>query len=737
MGIEDDDQVENVKDLVVRAIIGFDGSTPRGLIVHPDGKYILYPIGNKISVQEWATKQQYFLTGHTNIISAMDVSKSGKYVASGQINHIGFKACVIIWDFTNRCILSQHEIHKVRVEAVMFSFDDKYLVSLGGRDCGSVVVWDVLNSSAICGGQVSRGIQGNATCLISMNRRGACYMTAGENHLAVWYIKVDARSTHCEDVNMLKIKRTIVCMDADDRDEVCYCGTKTGDILKIRLNFHHDIEILPPVKTPALIGCFGRISKIPKKLPAGTVEMYEQGVTAIKRLFSGPLIVGAGDGTIELVEEVPYEKKYSYACNLGLKIPTVPALKVKESTTVKSTVNAIQLMGRNTILVSTMNCEIFVIDKKTFKANLVVTCHTSTIHHVSFPYDFSEVFATASKDDVRLWSAITMQELLRIRVKNFSCSNVIFAKDGKSILTSWNDGVIRAFTPLTGRLIYEIFNAHNKGVSALAMTKHGKLMVSGGCEGQVRLWKISPQSQSLEYTLKEHKGPVSAIHLNHIDTEAVSASTDGSCIIWDIVRYCRRQILFANTLFMCARYFPSGVQILTTGSDRKISYWEVLDGTLVRELEASRSGAINAIAISPDGDTFVSGGNDQIVKLWKYQEGINTHIGLGHSGVVTAACFSPDGKSVVTTDASGSVFIWKFPSELEKKVTPGVPQATIEAKMEVLQINQKDMGKVEDVKDLPSTDRKVVSEHGEHGACCPCTCYCQNPVKTNQNIKGN
>lgn len=71
------------------------GSTPRGLIIHPNGKHILYPIGNKISIQDWSTKQQSFLTGHTNIISAMDVSRSGKYVASGQINHIGFKVSVI------------------------------------------------------------------------------------------------------------------------------------------------------------------------------------------------------------------------------------------------------------------------------------------------------------------------------------------------------------------------------------------------------------------------------------------------------------------------------------------------------------------------------------------------------------------------------------------------------------------------------------------------------------------
>lgn len=60
----------------------------------------------------------------------------------------------------------------------------------------------------------------------------------------------------------------------------------------------------------------------------------------------------------------------------------------------------------------------------------------------------------------------------------------------------------RSFTPLTGRLIYAILNAHNKGVSALATTSHGRILISGGCEGQVRLWQVSPHRQELMCTLK-------------------------------------------------------------------------------------------------------------------------------------------------------------------------------------------------------------------------------------------
>lgn len=303
--------------------------------------------------------------------------------------------------------------------------------------------------------------------------------------------------------------------------------------------------------------------------------------------------------------------------------------------------------------------------------------------------------------------------MLRIKVANYVCTSVVFSHDGKSIVTAWNDGIIRSFTPQTGRLIFAILNAHNKGVSSLDITKNGKKIISGGCEGQVRLWEINPEHQSLLCVLKEHKGPVSAIHLNSTDDEAASASTDGTVIIWDVPRQCRKQILFENTLFMCVKYFPTGVQILTGGTDRKLCYWEVLDGSKVREVDGSPSGAINALDLSSDGSLFVTGGNDQVVKLWKYQEGITTHIGLAHSAAITAISFSPNGKFIVSTSASGSIVIWKNPSYRKEE-----QKEEVVAKQLVVKINLK-----EDI------EKPQVQEKVEEVKPVEKTCYCPFKIK--------
>ena len=48
------------------------------------------------------------------------------------MTHMGFKAVVIIWDYETKQSKYVFTLHKVKVEAVAFSPNDKYLVSLGG-----------------------------------------------------------------------------------------------------------------------------------------------------------------------------------------------------------------------------------------------------------------------------------------------------------------------------------------------------------------------------------------------------------------------------------------------------------------------------------------------------------------------------------------------------------------------------------------------------------------------------
>mmetsp|Transcript_26776 Transcript_26776/g.67610 ORF Transcript_26776/g.67610 Transcript_26776/m.67610 type:complete len:172 (+) Transcript_26776:414-929(+) len=162
-------------------------------------------------------------------------------------------------------------------------------------------------------------------------------------------------------------------------------------------------------------------------------------------------------------------------------------------------------------------------------------------------------------------------------------------------------------------------------------------------------------------SMKEHKATVNCIKVRGNDLEFVSASSDGSCIIWDMRRFARNNSLFASTFFKAVLYHPDESQLLTTGTDRKITNWDAYDGSAIRIVDGSSAAEVNTLDIAGSGDFFVSGGGDKLVKLWHYDEGQCQAIGIGHSGGVSKVVVSPDQKNIISVGDEGAILIWNIP----------------------------------------------------------------------------
>ena len=149
--------MSEVAKLELQAVIGFDGkllskplprhtlthtfhpsgSVRNGLIYHPNGRFLIYPLGTTVVVKDVTTNKLSFLRGHSNDISALSLSSNGKYVCSGQRTHHGFLADVILWDLTTLSLKYRMQLHKVCVEDIAFNNDDTMVATLGGRDDGT------------------------------------------------------------------------------------------------------------------------------------------------------------------------------------------------------------------------------------------------------------------------------------------------------------------------------------------------------------------------------------------------------------------------------------------------------------------------------------------------------------------------------------------------------------------------------------------------------------------------
>src|SRR5262245_23940484 len=81
--------------------------------------------------------------------------------------------------------------------------------------------------------------------------------------------------------------------------------------------------------------------------------------------------------------------------------------------------------------------------------------------------------------------------------------------------------------------------------------------------------------------------------------------------------------------------------------------------TLTRAV-AAHDGWVRALAVSPDGQTLATCGNDNLVKLWSAADGKPIRTLEGHGCHVYNVAFDPDGTRLVSADLKGILKDWDW-----------------------------------------------------------------------------
>ena len=601
-------------------------------------------------VRNLSTGKHAFLDASSNNeVSCVALSKDGRYVASGQTSLGTTKPHAVVWDLEKAknncdsglpsiggCLLHRLEQHKGKVQSIDFSHDSSYIVTLGGQDDNDIVVWDVASGQAICGRSAAKE---SALCVRWLNNRNDRFVSCGNGHCRVWQVCFKTPKLDAMDASMGSIQRTMTCISISDDDSFAFIGSKTGEVLKFRIN-RDDIK------------GFNEPDSLRPMLHDYSRERFSRGVHSIACIINPEtgntnVIAGAGDGIIQVV-------------NPNLQLSKTHRTKVSGAVTSL----AIAPDGKS-FYAGTDLSQRYRIKIGTFKPDLCGTCHFGEIYDVKYPQNCSDIFVTASVEDIRVWNSSIGQELLRISVPNLTCYSVEVSPCGSLIFSAWSDGKIRAFYPESGKLHFSIPDAHTDGVRSLAIASfnheikgHGRL-VSGGVDGRVRVWKITNSHQSMLFSMKEHRGTVHSVKCSIDGTQAISGAADGSCILWDLSKGVRLNAVFEATVFRDVIFHPDESQFLTCGSNYKINYWDSFDGEAIRVLEGGND-AMTCLDIQQSGEHFVSGSSDKLVKLWNYDEGLIVKIGQGHSGSVNKVVISPNQASIVSVGSEGGIFIWEF-----------------------------------------------------------------------------
>ena len=242
------------------------------------------------------------------------------------------------------------------------------------------------------------------------------------------------------------------------------------------------------------------------------------------------------------------------------------------------------------------------------------------------PNDVSASVADAESEETdKDYNQLQLPEDAKFRLGKGELHDIKYTPDSNRIAVATGIG-IWIYDAQTGKEL-TLLTGHTGRVTSLGFPADGRFLASGSFDGTVRLWDIDSGKQTAVFG--GHRASISAVAVSPDGKSVVSGGTwDNTLILWDT---------------------ETGKQI-----KRHTGYTDNLTRRFKIFLDRGRTvpdpNAIEALAFSPDGKTFVSGHRDGIVRLWDAETGRKLSTIREHeSGGIRGLVFSPDGKTLASS----------------------------------------------------------------------------------------
>jgi WD40 repeat protein len=283
--------------------------------------------------------------------------------------------------------------------------------------------------------------------------------------------------------------------------------------------------------------------------------------------------------------------------------------------------------------------------------------HSSRIESVAFALGGATAVSASRDGTVKLWDVANHRELGTTFKAKSGYTSVAFSPDGHTLAVAAFDGTLEVLDTQSGREL-TVPPASPASLRAVVFSPDGTSIIVGGDDRTVRV--LDPASGRERHVLRVHTEPVQSLAFSPDGSEFASVGFDGRVVRWDPVSGRVREQFFAGCgpLWSVA-YAPDG-RSLALGGERRIEFLELSTGRSRRW--KSLRGPVTSVRYLPGGTTLASSSLEGAVVLWDVsRERIVPRGGLnGQTSRVKALAVSPDGGTIVSGGDDAVLRFWEL-----------------------------------------------------------------------------
>ncbi|MFH0953041.1 MAG: protein kinase [Verrucomicrobiota bacterium] len=222
--------------------------------------------------------------------------------------------------------------------------------------------------------------------------------------------------------------------------------------------------------------------------------------------------------------------------------------------------------------------------------------------------------ATVHGTLVVLWDAASGKKIKEFDLGGNDINAVDFSPDGGQLAASGGPPLIKLIDVASGEEKqagrYDEFG----WISSLAYSSDGRSLLLAGGLGLAGILDLSTTNIVF---LTGHRAFVSEVADLQDRRRVITASQDGSCIVWDRDRAVPDRVLRGHfSPVETVAVAPDGCQVATGCGDGTLKIWDLTDPDARSAVRADAS-AVFAVAFSRDDKRFAAAGTEGRVRLWR------------------------------------------------------------------------------------------------------------------------